>query len=162
DDAEDALRSRETMIAGSAGGRATEALCGTYGLLDRAHRRFQVSLQVPGALLSTAPGGKNRWAWDCAFPRPYLDQVIRSEEREHLPFGVTHAVMRQESAFDPSAVSPARAVGLLQLLPETASAVAKAAGVSEDSALTIPAANIDLGTRYLRKLLDRFHGNVPL
>ena len=66
--------------------------------------------------------------------------------------------MRQESVFDPGAVSPAAAYGLMQLLVTTASRVA---GRPVDaSALVDPATNITLGTRYLRQLLDRFDGNL--
>jgi soluble lytic murein transglycosylase len=71
--------------------------------------------------------------------------------------------MRQESNFDEDAVSPARAVGLLQLLPETAKAVAESAQLAHDDArLTSPPQNITLGALYLKELLGRFKGNVPL
>jgi soluble lytic murein transglycosylase len=71
--------------------------------------------------------------------------------------------MRQESAFDPEVVSPARAVGLMQLLPETARAVAKDAKLDHDeSMLTVPEHNIALGARYLRELLDKLDDVVPL
>jgi soluble lytic murein transglycosylase len=71
--------------------------------------------------------------------------------------------MRQESGFDPDAVSPARAVGLMQLLPETARPVAEELGLAQDDArLTSPPYAISVGARVLRKLLDRFHGSIPL
>ena len=47
------------------------------------------------------------------------------EAATKLPPDLVWSVMRQESAFDPEVVSPARAVGLMQLLPETARTVAK-------------------------------------
>jgi soluble lytic murein transglycosylase len=87
----------------------------------------------------------------------------RAKEND-LPAALVYAVMRQESGFDPEAVSPARAVGLLQLLPETARAVASETPDPDDdgSRLTSPALNIALGTRYLKDLLARFHGVTPL
>ena len=48
-----------------------------------------------------------------------------AEAAEELPPGLLWAVMRQESGFDPDAVSPAHAVGLMQLLPETARPIAE-------------------------------------
>jgi soluble lytic murein transglycosylase len=64
--------------------------------------------------------------------------------------------MRQESAFDPDVVSPARAVGLMQLLPETARATAAAASLPYDDArLTSPPDNVTLGTLYLHELLGK-------
>ena len=71
--------------------------------------------------------------------------------------------MRQESGFDPAAVSPARAVGLMQLLPETARPIADELSLPHDDArLTSPPYAIRVGARLLRKLLDQFHGNVAL
>jgi soluble lytic murein transglycosylase len=71
--------------------------------------------------------------------------------------------MRQESNFVPEALSPARAVGLMQLLPETARAVADGAKREHDDAmLTSPAQSIALGALYLKELLDKFHGSIPL
>jgi soluble lytic murein transglycosylase len=71
--------------------------------------------------------------------------------------------MRQESAFDPEAVSPAHAVGLMQLLPETARAIADELALTHDDArLTSPPYAIRVAARVLRKLIGQFHGNVPL
>jgi len=162
-DAEEALREREPLVVAEAHGRATEALCAAYGQLDRAKRRYQLSLQVPAQLLTTAPGPKNRWAWECAFPRPHREHVRAHEKSAHLPEDLLWAVMRQESAFDADVVSPARAVGLLQLMPETARVVASGAKLSHEEAwLTRPAHNVELGALYMRDLLDKLNGDIPL
>jgi soluble lytic murein transglycosylase-like protein len=66
------------------------------------------------------------------------------------------AVMRQESSFNPFAVSPDDARGLMQLLPTTADTVAKGRRFhgNHRRALFEPELNIELGQRYLRRLLD--------
>lgn len=64
-------------------------------------------------------------------------------------------VVRAESSFDPGAVSQAGAMGLMQLMPGTAQSY----GVTNPMD---PAQNLDGGTHFLRDLLDRFQGNVPL
>ncbi len=162
-DAEDALAAREAAVTQGAAGRGTEALCAAYGQLGRARRRYHVALQIPATMLARAPNARSRWAWECAYPMPYEGVVRASEEDGHLPEGLVVSVMRQESNFDPDAVSPARAVGLMQLLPETARAVADEMKLAhDDTRLTSPAQNITLGGRYLRDLLDRFHGAIPL
>ena len=162
-DAEAALRERESLATAGAGGRTLEALCRAYGELGRARRRYQVSQTLPSALLGTAPGPRSRWAWDCAFPSPYVDAVRRVEGAEKLPSGLLWAVMRQESGFDPDAVSPAHAVGLMQLLPETAGSVADELGLGEDDArLTSPPYALRVAGHLLHKLVLRFHGQVPL
>jgi soluble lytic murein transglycosylase len=138
-------------------------LCKTYGEIGRARRRYQIAQSLPSALFSAAPGPRTQWAWECAFPSPYADNVRAAEAAEGLPHGLLWAVMRQESGFDPDAVSPAHAVGLMQLLPETARPIADELALPRDDArLTSPPYAIRVGARALRKLLDQFHGDVPL
>ncbi len=162
-DAEEALRDREALVTARAQGRGTEALCTAYAMLDRGKRRYQISLQIPARLLATAPGPRNRWAWECAYPRPHRSSIREHEVSAKLPPDLLWAVMRQESAFDEEVVSPARAVGLLQLMPATAKAVASGAGLPhEEGWLARADHNITLGALYMRELLDKLGGSVPL
>jgi soluble lytic murein transglycosylase-like protein/tetratricopeptide (TPR) repeat protein len=92
------------------------------------------------------------------YPRAYWPRVNEAAATARLDPYVVLALMRQESLFDPDAVSPAAAYGLMQLLVATASSVADAP--VERAALFDPSTNIALGTRYLRQLLDRYQGNV--
>jgi len=68
---------------------------------------------------------------------------------------LVNAVIRQESGFNPTAVSSAGAQGLMQLMPATAQGL----GVTQP---TDPAQNLDGGIRHLKGLLEHFHGNIPL
>ncbi|MCL2448381.1 MAG: lytic transglycosylase domain-containing protein, partial [Polyangiaceae bacterium] len=162
-DAESALRDREPAIASAAGPRASEALCAAYAHIGRARRRYQIAQTLPSALFTSEPAASTRWAWECAFPSPYAEAVHAAEASEHLPRGLLWAVMRQESAFDPEAVSAAHAVGLMQLLPETARPIADELGLPhEDARLTRPSYSIRVGARALRRLIDEFQGAVAL
>lgn len=163
-DAEAALRDREQSVTANVAGRSAEALCGAYGLLGRAKRRFEIAQRnVSNATLASAPGPRTRWAWECTYPSPYEGHVLAAEAREKLPAGLVYAVMRQESGYDPDVVSPAKAVGLLQLLPETAKTLAATLEMPHDDArLTSPPYNIALGAHYLKELIERFHGQAPL
>ena len=162
-DAEEAMRDREAMVVAKAEGRGTEALCAAYEMLDRGKRRYQISLQIPAALLAAAPGPRNRWAWECAYPRPHKGSVRDHEAGSKLPPDLLWAVMRQESAFDEEVVSPARAVGLLQLMPETARVVASGASLAHDESWLVRADhNVALGALYMRELLEKLGGSVPL
>ncbi len=73
-------------------------------------------------------------------------------------------VIRQESAFDPTIVSPAGARGLMQLMPKTAKAIAQKAGMTySENALTSDGGyNIAIGRAYLRQILDNFDGSYVL
>jgi len=85
-----------------------------------------------------------------------LAPVISRFSRQHqLHPALIRAVIKAESDFDPMAVSRAGAIGLMQLMPQTAIRL-------DVRDLYDPEDNIGGGTKYLRQLLDRFQGNLPL
>jgi soluble lytic murein transglycosylase-like protein len=81
--------------------------------------------------------------------------ISRFSRQHHLHPALIRAVIKAESGFDPHAVSRAGAVGLMQLMPQTAARM-------DVRDLYDPEDNIGGGTKYLRQLLDRFRGNLPL
>ncbi len=81
--------------------------------------------------------------------------ISRYSRRHQLHPALIRAVIKAESGFDPMAVSRAGAIGLMQLMPQTAVRL-------EVRDLYDPEDNIGGGTKYLRQLLDRFRGNLPL
>jgi len=78
-----------------------------------------------------------------------------------LEWALVHAIIRQESMFDPEAQSPVGAKGLMQLMPATAKEVARKIGAGNGN-LTSSDYNIRLGTAYLQELLNRYDGSYPL
>ena len=81
--------------------------------------------------------------------------ISRFSHQHQLHPALIRAVIKAESDFDPRAVSRAGAVGLMQLMPQTALRL-------EVRDMYDPEDNIGGGTKYLRQLLDRFRGNLPL
>jgi transglycosylase-like protein with SLT domain/uncharacterized protein DUF4124 len=81
--------------------------------------------------------------------------ILQSSERHRLDPALVRAVIQAESAFNANAVSRKGAVGLMQLMPDTATSLNVLNPYD-------PEQNIAGGVRYLRYLLDRFNGNVPL
>jgi soluble lytic murein transglycosylase-like protein len=94
-----------------------------------------------------------------AFPAPvpqYLAAIINDAAKQYsVDPNLIAAMTYRESAFNPNAVSSRGAQGLMQLMPKTA----RALGVRD---AFDPRDNIFGGTKYLKTLLDRFHGNVDL
>lgn len=98
------------------------------------------------------------------YPRPYDADVKTAVASSGLPTELVYGVLRQESLYRPDAISSAGAVGLLQMLPETARRTARRAQhpVPRPADLLNPAINVRLGAAHLKELIDQFGGQVPL
>ena len=88
---------------------------------------------------------------------PYGELIYEAARRHAVSPRLVAAMVRAESAFDPVAVSHKGAVGLLQLMPATA----KRFGLTTGDRYQ-PAKNLEAGVRYLKWLLDRYEGELPL
>ncbi len=86
---------------------------------------------------------------------PYGRLISRAARRFEVDGLLVAAVVEAESGFNPGAISPVGALGLMQVMPATASSY----GVSD---VLDPTANVHLGTRYLSQLLDEFDGDLEL
>ena len=98
--------------------------------------------------------------WRILFPEQWWETIKADSAKNNLDPYLVASLIRQESEFNPSAISHANAYGLMQLLPSVGKAMAREEGIShfETFQLLDPATNIRLGTRYLRKTLDKFGG----
>lgn len=95
-------------------------------------------------------------AMELYFPKPYFP-IFEKHSSGLDPF-LLLAIARQESAFNPRAVSPANAVGLLQVVPHTGRKLTNATR----SSLMTPEMNIKTGAKYVQQLLQRFDGQIHL
>ena len=103
------------------------------------------------------------WYERLRYPLRY-ETIVRTHARNYdLPPALLAAVIYAESKFDASARSEAGAVGLMQLLPETARGIATRTGghkfVVRD--LLDPEINVRYGSWYLRNLLNRYDDDLP-
>lgn len=98
--------------------------------------------------------------WQLLFPLPYERDLVRNARQQSLDPYMVAALIRQESEFDPHALSAKHAYGLTQVEPATGRAFARRAGVRRftNRSLFQPAINLKLGTYYLRALLDQWGG----
>ena len=99
--------------------------------------------------------------WDALFPRPYWSDLKRFSVANGLDPYLVASLIRQESEFNPVAVSRANAVGLMQLLPRTGKLVAHQVAMKRysPSQLYTAPVNLELGTRYFRGMVDKFGGS---
>lgn len=86
---------------------------------------------------------------------PFGDAIRWAADRHGVDGLLVASVVEAESSFDPLAVSRKGAVGLMQLMPTTAALIG-----DDTSQLTEPYRNLDLGTRYLGQLLNRYEGDL--
>jgi soluble lytic murein transglycosylase len=98
------------------------------------------------------------FATRAVFPLAYREEILRYSAAYDLDPAWVASIIRCESRFQPEALSPVGAVGLMQIMPETGGWIAEQLQWTDYSAsvLVSAAENISLGTWYLRYLLDRF------
>jgi soluble lytic murein transglycosylase len=129
----------------------------SYGEAFRAMRALKRAL--PSAASASIPSIPMAY-WRILFPEPYWETIKEEAAKNNLdPYLVT-SLIRQESEFNPSAISHANAYGLMQLLPSVGRQMAREEGISNFQTyhLLDPETNIRLGTRYLRQTLSKFGG----
>lgn len=90
-----------------------------------------------------------------ATPSPFDEMIRVIADRYGVEYALVKAVIKAESGFNHLAVSPKGAQGLMQLMPDTAAAV-------RVQDVFMPQDNIEGGVKYLRRLLDRYDGNLAL
>ncbi len=100
--------------------------------------------------------------WALVFPKPYWADLTANAQANGLDPYLVASLIRQESEFNPGAVSKANAYGLMQLLPSTGKQIAKKNGIKHFSTndLLNPSINLKLGTIDLRQSINRFGGQL--
>ena len=125
-----------TKLSARQHGRAPQKAVGSAGMASPGIAR-------PGTLLTSAFQG----VWD--------EMIAGTANRHQVDPKLVRAIVRVESNFNPSAVSPRGASGLMQLIPATA----RRFGVSN---VFDPGANLDGGVRYLKYLMNLYGGDLKL
>jgi soluble lytic murein transglycosylase len=117
-----------------------------------------LSPEYLGLSLDAAP----RKYWELLFPLPYRSELMEDAQRVGLDPYLVAGLIRQESEFNPEAVSRANAYGLTQVRAVTGKQFAARAGVSRYTtrALFQPAVNLKIGTQILRSMLDHNGGKL--
>lgn len=114
-----------------------------------------------GMAIQTTIAAKQWDALPWRFPAAYRDSFLKWAEVNQVDPYLLMGIARRESAFNPRAASPVGARGLMQLMPGTADHVARELGISAPSTAELfePQVNIQLGSTYIRSMLERYRGN---
>jgi soluble lytic murein transglycosylase len=96
--------------------------------------------------------------WGINYPLAFREEVVKNAAATAIPESLIYAIMRTESNYSPSALSPVGAVGLMQIMPATAEAISR----GDSARLTRPEINIRLGAKYLRDQMATNNRSIPL
>jgi soluble lytic murein transglycosylase len=142
----------EIQLAAKTQPRLRPLLMREYFQVHAYARSLAIANQLPGS-----NGERNLYR----FPLAFWNMIQPQAEQRGLDPYLVLALIRQESLFDATARSPAAALGLMQLLPSTASRVARQIGMPAPAAESLfePSLNVTLGTQYLKDLLQRYSNN---
>ncbi|MDG0815906.1 transglycosylase SLT domain-containing protein [Bdellovibrio svalbardensis] len=105
-----------------------------------------------------------RYLWELAYPRAYGDSVEKYTKKFSVPEELVWGIMRAESSYRRDAISPVGALGLMQVMPFTGHKVASMLGDKDFKApmLLESETAVKVGSRYLKRLMDRFDNTIPL
>ena len=137
------------------------ALLQTFGAQSRA--TITLARRRMGMIMRTQPKGEQRGLWRVAYPLAYSPMIDDIARNAGVPAPFVRAVAREESSFDPGAVSSANAYGLIQLISSTAKAYGRPMGLPHDpGSLKTPEVNLRIGTNFMRDLFQRYAQNPAL
>jgi len=134
-------------------------------LLVKANNFYQSTVvlrRVFPAYLDLPFNALPREIWEMFYPVNYEAIIQREAGKYQIDPSLIMSLIRQESAFNPKAVSPANAHGLMQLLPSTARRLARGMKLPRPSTAGLhePEVNIQFGMRYFSDLLKQFDGQT--
>ncbi|HIL88082.1 MAG TPA: tetratricopeptide repeat protein [Deltaproteobacteria bacterium] len=144
----------------------THSLVWEASLLLHRYGQFHDLMRLAGNhyLVDLKRQGVQGQVWELAFPRAYWDLIQEAAQKSGVDPYFALAVMREESLFDPQAISRKQAMGLMQLMPFTAKEEARRQKIwlGTRDAVFDPRINTRLGTGYLGRLAKRFQDELIL
>jgi soluble lytic murein transglycosylase len=149
---DEAAEELEAMASGSKGQERLVAVAYKLQEINRFHDAIRLMLRVPEAKRPD----------EILYPLAYWQTVSEVSDALQLDPLLLLSVIREESRFQSDALSPAGAIGLMQLMPQTAkrAALHERIEINGRESISVVENNIRLGSRYLSQLVEEF-GSVP-
>jgi soluble lytic murein transglycosylase len=157
-----AIRELQAEQGGQGARWATLAIARIYQDSGQNNRAIQFLKKALPGYYSVDLTALPRPYWEILFPRPYWTDLQTQSMANSLDPYLVASLIRQESEFNPGAVSPANAYGLMQMLPQVGKAEAKFAHIKRFSTASLlePTLNIQLGTHYFKEMVMQYNGQV--
>lgn len=157
------LRDASTLELDRTRARMTEQPTALYLIAEAlVDGRAPVQGMLLGREIQRREGAWNDRLLRIVYPFRYRTLIEAEARRRGLDPFMVAGLIRQESMFNPIAVSPAGAVGLMQVMPATGQMLARRAGIASFNAAMLrqPEINVQLGTLFLADLQGRYRGNL--
>lgn len=157
-----AVKELQSADVGAGANWATLQIARVYGNAGKYHRSLQTLKRSVPTYYSVELNALPREYWEHLFPRPYWTDLKANSLLNGLDPNLVASLIRQESEFNPAAISHANAWGLMQLLPSVGRGEAREIKMRGfvPEALLSPNVNLKLGTRYFKEMTDRYSGQV--
>jgi soluble lytic murein transglycosylase len=141
--------------------RYSKKSSGKSRLLDIARLYWEIPDYRSAMALFSKVDETNDQVWNFIYPKAFSEHVSQYAENYGVPESLAYSIIRAESNFHPSALSPAGAVGLMQIMPSTAKFLHKGkSGKIGASQLKQPELNIRLGMKHIQGLIRQYDGKL--
>jgi soluble lytic murein transglycosylase len=152
----------QPLAGTSAGKSARLVLAQLLVEAGRFHLAQRLVIERDAEALARRPAPGEEALWWMAWPTAYDGTVERAARRHGVEPALVYAIMREESGYQPDALSVVGARGLTQIMPDTGRRLAADLGAAsfDPAELFVPERNLELGAFYLSQLLGRFDGRL--
>ncbi|MET0386756.1 MAG: transglycosylase SLT domain-containing protein [Polyangiales bacterium] len=161
-DAVQALRGEEKQLREGRSDASLLRLIAAYHSLGEFNRPYHLAEREHADAVQRPPETRDRAVWEALFPKAFPRELDAAVARSVVAPELVLAVMRRESGYNPTVVSNADAIGLMQLIERTAQQLSQELGMKhfERAMLYEPETNVALGAAYLAKLVQRYRGQA--
>lgn len=141
-----------------------KSLLSEYNVVGSYHRSSYIAQIQFGPQRLSQGFDAGKMYWEYAYPKAYEEYVNKFSKSFSVKPELVWGIMRAESQYRRDAISPVGALGLMQVMPSTGGKVATILGDKSFDApkLLEPETAIRIGSRYLKRLGDRFEDTIPL
>lgn len=141
-----------------------KTLMSEYGLVENFNRSSYIAQITFGNQRASQGLETGRGLWETAYPRAYSQYVDKYTKSYEVPQELVWGIMRAETHYRRDAISPVGALGLMQVMPFTGHKLATLVGEKNFQApmLLQPETSVKFGSKYLKRLMDKFDNTIPL